>query len=185
MTTVKALNLCLIAIIVAGSIIVPQVSASAGPGSVRLASGAVPKLRWWVNASRGKTSRVPCLHIELAHLGERSSEEIPLGETSCRRVSPLPNALGVVDELDHPNLTVIVMAFPEAADSISLFFRGHVKDRTVPLELLSARKSEKAGLFPFRFFAIAFRGRSCLSRFVAHNRSGGVLYDGGRMRCRA
>jgi hypothetical protein len=91
----------------------------------------------------------------------------------------------VVDELDHPNKTVIAMAFPSTARTVSLYFQGSLADRMLPLKLLSKLKARKAGLQPFRYFAIAFEGNSCLSRFITHDQRGDILFDGGHMRCQS
>jgi hypothetical protein len=116
---------------------VAEVSASSPPSPVRLASGLLPKFRWWMDAYKGRTPRIPCLHIELTRRGKHSpvADVIDLGETSCRSVSPLPNAFGIVDELDHPKVTVIGMAFPKTAYAVSLYFQGPLKDRTIQLKL--------------------------------------------------
>ena len=172
----------LVVILCALGVYSPQVSASSST-VVRLDGGRVSKFKWDVLASEGGSRKRPCLQIELERLHHRSPAEIQLGEVSCRPVQPLPNLLGVVDELDHPNVTVIAMAFPRAARSVSLFFAGKKKDLTMPLKLLSRYKAAKAGLVPFRYGAVAFKGQSCLSRFVTHAKDGTVLDDGGPMRC--
>jgi hypothetical protein len=172
----------LIVIVCALVVYSPEVSASSST-PVHLDGGPVSKFKWDVLASEGGSRKRPCLKIVLERLRHRSPVEIQLGEVSCRPVQPLPNLLGVVDELDHPNVTVIAMAFPRAARSVSLFFAGKKKDRTMHLRLLSRYKAAKARLVPFRYGAIAFKGQSCLSRFVTHAKDGTVLDDGGAMHC--
>ena len=153
------------------------------PASVRLDSGRVSKFKWSVVAFQNGSRSRPCIRINFDRLRHRNPVEIELGETSCRPVQPLPNLLGVVDELDKPQVTVIALAFPPAAYSVSLFFSGNLKDRKMDLKLLSQYKAAKAKLRPFRYGAIAFKGNSCLSRFVTHSKDGTILDDGGRMRC--
>ena len=183
MNGVRTAMLAAFLVVVLALLPVTSAAARARSGAARLGSGSVSKFRWWVNAQRGRTPEVPCLQIELVPMGKRSPFEVGLGETSCRPIRPLPNAFGVVDELVHPNVTVIAMAFPEAAQTVSLYFRGRLETHTLPLRLLSEGKARKTGLRPFRYLAFAFKGDSCLSRFITHDSGGHVLYDGGRMHC--
>lgn len=155
------------------------------PSIVRVDSGLVSKFRWKVDAYRGGASSQPCLRIDFRRVRHRNPAEIQLGETSCRAVQPLPNIFGVVDELDHPNVTVIAMAFPPKAVSITLSFAGKKKDKVLPLKLLSAHQAQKTKLLSFRYGAIAFKGNSCLDRFVTHGQNGAILDDGGKMHCQS
>jgi hypothetical protein len=185
MSSRKIARLALLVAVATASFSVSHSVARDVSEKVRLESGIVSKFRWWVNAYRGRTSLDPCLQLEIVPMGRRSPLEVGLGETSCRPVSPLPNAFGVVDELDHPKVTFIVMAFPRNARTISLYFQGQHHDRTLPLEPLSSLKMRKAELRSFRYVSFAFQGNSCLSRFITHDSKGRVLDDGGHMRCRA
>lgn len=159
------------------------VAVGSAPPRVRLAYGSAEKFRWWVDAYRQGSRETPCLQIELRHMGKTSPLDPKLGETSCRPVSALPNAFGVVDELDHPNMTVIAIAVPQRSRWVVLYFHGRLADRKVALQLLSPSKVRKTRVQPFRYAAVGFRGRSCLSRFVTLDGSGDVIFDGGPMRC--
>lgn len=168
-----------------GSLCVTQGRAAGGPDPVRLGSGSIRQYHWWVNVYRGKTRKVPCIDINLVDRAGETPIEGEVGETSCRSTSPLPNALAVVDELDRPKFTVLAMGFPNNARSVTLEFNGRLRKRTVPLELLSPVKAQKAGLRSFRYVTFAFLGDSCLSRFVTHDARGRTVFDGERMHCQA
>jgi hypothetical protein len=157
--------------------------AADGPKPVRLGSGTLRQYHWWVNVYRGQSRKAPCIDINLINRAGESSLEGEIGETSCRSTSPLPNALGLVDELNHPKVTVLAMGFPRDARSVTLEFNGKLQRRTVPLELLSPLKVRRAKLQSFRYFTFAFLGDSCLSRFITHDARGRILFDGERMHC--
>jgi hypothetical protein len=159
-------------------------------GRVRLGSGRLGRFRWMADTYRsdgrhGVSS--PCLHVELERAHRYPSQnplEISVESTNCSSLSPTPDLVSLVDEIGEPKMTVLVMAFPPKVHGVTLYFNGHVADRTVQLRLLSSRKASKAHLDPFRYGTFAFTGNSCVSRFVAHSRAGRVVYDGGRMKCR-
>lgn len=94
-----------------------------------------------------------------------------------------PNILSIVDEIDRPRMTVVAMAFTTQVHSVSLYFAGPTKPRTLPVRLLSEKKVRKVHLEPFRYGTFAFAGRSCINRFIARSKSGAVVDDGGPMRC--
>jgi hypothetical protein len=185
MKSVKTAIIAGAALIAFGSLCVTQGRAAGGPDPVRLGSGSIRQYHWWVNVYRGHTRKVPCIDINLVDRAGETPVEGEVGETSCRSTVPLPNALAVVDELDHPKFTVLAMGFPKDARTVTLEFNGRLRQRTVPLELLSPVKARKAGLQPFRYFTLAFLGDSCLSRFITHDARGRTLFDGGRMHCHA
>jgi len=185
MRNVKTVAVAAAALIAFGSLCVTQCWAAGGPNPVRLGSGSLRQYHWWVNVHRGQTRKVPCIDIRLVDDAAESPLEDEISETSCRSTSPLPNALGVVDELNNPNVTVIAMGFRRDARTVTLVFNGRLRKRTLPLELLSPMKAHKAKLQPFRYFTFAFLGDSCLSRFITHDRRGHILFDGGRMHCQA
>lgn len=136
----------------------------------------------WAHADKDPQSGAAKVEVKVD--GSAAKTESPGCSTkNCQINSSPPNLLGVVDELDYPNVTVIAMAFPRAARSVSLFFAGKKKDLTMPLKLLSRYKAAKARLVPFRYGAVAFKGQACLSRFVTHAKDGTVLDDGGTMHC--
>jgi hypothetical protein len=167
------------------------VSSASRTPSVLLGSGRVGKNRWFAFSTRDQGTggdRRPCLDVSLEPIHRPSPPnplEISVGGSSCSGLRPTPELLSVVDELKRPKVTVLAMAFVPEVYSVTLYFNGHLEDRTVQLSLLSAYKATKARLAPFRYAALAFAGDSCVSRFVAHARDGGVLYDGGRMGCHA
>jgi hypothetical protein len=181
----KVATMITIALSVLGSCGVTPCRAFGGPKAVRLGSGALRNYHWRVNVYHGQTSRIPCIDIQLLNSAARSPIEGEIGETSCRATSPLPNALGLVNESDHAMVTVLAMGVPMNAREVTLVFHGSLRKRTMPLELLSGVKANKAKLRPFRYFTFAFRGHSCLSRFITHDARGHVLFDGGRMHCQA
>lgn len=149
-----------------------------------LGAGKVRHFKWSVLAfSSGKPAsrHQVCLQLNV-HSVPPEEIEIPLGEVACGSVRPFLN-IAVVDELEKPPTTFIVLGFPRQVASVSLYFKGPMRDRTIPLELLSPAQAHKTGLAPFRYFALAFSGRSCLSRFVTHARRGAVLDEGERMGC--
>lgn len=152
---------------------------------MRLGSGSLRQYWWSVNVHRGQTRKVPCIDITLVDRTAETPIEGEVSESSCRSTTPLPNALAIVDELSHPKVTVLAMGFPKDARAVTLVFHGHLRKRTVPLELLSPRKARKADLRPFRYVTLAFQGDSCLSRFITHDAQGRVLFDGGRMHCQS
>jgi hypothetical protein len=175
-------------IIILGAICVSGASAGVSPHrpKAQLGSGKVLNFHWNAFVFRGKGAggaKRTCLSIGLKPPSSPSPVEVPIADTSCRRIGSIPNLLGVVDELDRPKITLLVMGFEPRVRSVSLFFAGKVADRTLALPKLSSFKAAKAGVRPFRYGTFAFAGNSCLSRFVAHARGGNVLDDGGRMRC--
>lgn len=161
----------------------PIANGASSSATTRLAHGRVGRYHWRVDAYRRSSAHVPCLQIELHRSGKPEPLEPQVGEVSCRPVSPFPNAFGVVDELSHPNVTVIAFGLATQDRSIALYFHGSARDRVVPAKLLSPFKIRKTGLRPFRYVALAFKGRSCLSRFVIRDKFGDVAFDGGPMRC--
>jgi hypothetical protein len=164
-------------------------NAVATPSStVHLASGRVAQFKWRALAFRPNSqggSQRPCLYIGFKPLRSRSEGpiEIRAESTNCAPLRPIPNLVSVVDELHKPRMTGLVMGFGSEVHSVSLYFKGRTADRTIQLHLLSKSKAAKGHLVPFRYGSFAFAGDSCVSRFVAHSKDGGVLYDGGRMRC--
>jgi len=173
------------AVIAVGSLCGTRCWGAGGPDLVRLGSGSLHQYHWWVNVYQGPTRKVPCIDISLADRAGETPIEDELGETSCRSTSPLPNGLAIVDELDHPKVTVLAFGFSEEARTVALMFNGRLRNRTVPLERLSAAKVRKARVRPFRYFTFAFLGDSCLSRFITHDERGRTLFDGGPMHCQA
>lgn len=165
-------------------------SAQEGPGAkAKLGAGRVGPFKWSVLAfaAHGPApSHAPCLQLKV-HEVHPEPLEIGLGEVACGPVRPglIPPFLNieVVDELKQPPVTFAVMAFPANVASVSLFFRGSIRDRVQPLKLLSRSKARKTGLARFRYFSLAFSGRSCISRFVTHLRSGAVLDPGEPISC--
>jgi hypothetical protein len=174
-----------VAALVFASLCVAQGWAAGDQDPVRLGGGSVRQYHWRVNVYHGRTAKVPCIDIKLRDRAAENPIEDEVGETSCRATSPLPNALAVVDELDHPKFTVLAMGFPTNARTVTLVFNGRLRKRTVPLRLLSSAKVGKTKLHPFRFVTFAFLGDSCLSRFITHDAYGRVLVDGERMHCQA
>jgi hypothetical protein len=176
----------LVAVGGAGSSVVT--AASGGP-SVKLGGGQVGNYRWTALAFRGRgqgAAKRPCLQLGMRRIHKPSPPnplEGGIGEVSCRPFQPIPALLAVVDEIDTPMFTMLVMAFPPNVESVSLFFNGRVRDRAIPMKLLSPHQARRARLVPFRYGAFAFPGHSCVSRFVAHSRTGRVIDDGGHMRC--
>lgn len=157
---------------------------------VQLGSGRLAGFRWVADAYRSKgrygASR-PCLHIGFEPRGGQAVEdplEIPVESTNCGPVHPIPDLVSLVDEVDEPKMTALVMAFAPKVWSVTLYFDGRVADRTVQLLSLSKYKARRARLNRFRYGTFAFVGNSCISRFVAHSRTGRVVYDGERMKCR-
>lgn len=154
--------------------------------AVRLGGGDIGRFLWSAVAFRSRghgSDKRPCLELKL-HPKHPELLEIPIGDLSCRPVHPRPNFFGVVDEIDKPRVTMYAMAFPSSVHSVSLYFAGKLGDRTIPLKLLSSAQAEKTGLARFAYANLAFRGRSCLSRYVARSATGRIVEDGGRMRCR-
>jgi hypothetical protein len=92
--------------------------------------------------------------------------------------------MGLVDELDHPQISLFVMAFGLRFDKVALSFNGPMKDRTVALREISSVKANTARLHPFRYLALAYLGSSCLERFVGLSAEGVVLFDSELMHCR-
>jgi hypothetical protein len=183
-----------VAIVVAGYVLA-LTSVAGGVGrvatpTVRLDSGLITKFRWSAFASRARGpngGRRPCLTIGLQRVHRPPVPdplEIPIGDTSCGSVRPVPNVLGVVDEVDRPQVNLLIMGFDSRVRSVALFFSGSLGDKQMPLRLLSQGKAAKARIQPFRYGAFVFRGRSCLTRFVAHSQTGRVVDDSGYMRCR-
>lgn len=163
-------------------------ASTAVPTAVQLGIGRIAKHHWAVVSTQdngyGGVNR-PCLRvtIEPVHRASPSSSaDIPVGGVNCGSLRPTPDLLSVVDELDHPKVTVLAMAFIPQAHEVTLYFAGRSK-RDVELKLLSRRKSHKAGLVPFRYATLAFAGNTCVTRFVVHYKNGEILNDGGRMRC--
>ena len=154
--------------------------------TVRLGGGVIGGSQWSLVAFRPRasnTAKRPCLELNLRP-NHPEELEIPVGDVSCRPVRPRPNFFGVVDEFHKPWTTMLAMAFPPTVHSVSLYFAGKLRDRTIPLELLSPSQAEKTGLAKFAYASLAFRGRSCLSRYVARSSIGRVVEDGGRMGCK-
>jgi hypothetical protein len=81
-------------------------------------------------------------------------------------------------------MSMLAIAFPPSVHSVSLYFAGKIRDRTVPLKLLSPSQAEKTGLVRFRYISLAYRGRSCLTRFVTRSSTGRVIDSGEPMPCR-
>jgi len=163
--------------------------AARSSSSVLLDSGVLAKnWEWTVRTSRPRGSNSaqrPCISVELNPIHPSSPIEFSEGESSCRRpLVDYPNILAIVDEFNKPTRTVVGMAFSTDAYSVSLYFSGSIKDRTIPLHLLSEGQAKRAHLDAFRYGAIAFTGQSCIDRFIVRSKSGAVLDDGGRMRCR-
>ena len=169
---------------------IPSGLASADPdGSsfrpkASLAAGRVGPLKWsMLTFSPGKPSSRHRLCLQLnVHSVQPKEIEIPLGEVACGPVHRFLN-ITLVDELEHPPITLMIFAVPQRAASVPLYFKGRMRDRTNPLTPLSRRKAQKTGLAPFRYFTLAFSGRSCLSRFVTHLPSSAVLENGEQMGC--
>lgn len=92
--------------------------------------------------------------------------------------------MGLVDEIDRPQVALFAMAFGLQYAKVELYFNGPAKDRTVALKEISSAKAKKANLRPFRYFALALLGRSCLERFVGMSADGAVLFDSEIMHCR-
>ena len=155
-----------------------------GP-SATLDSGHVADFRWKATVfGNGNRPFRPCVRVDLQparHPLPLDPTEVQVGETQC---APVPNLLSVVNELNRPKITALVMAFSREARSVSLYFNGQIEDRTIPLDGISARKARRIGIAPFSYMAIAFSGNSCVSRFVTHAKSGVILEDGGHMQCR-
>jgi len=163
---------------------VPHRQASVVLGSSRLAAFRWKATTYRPNAAHGAFR--PCLHVAFQperQSGANDPLEIPIESTNCAPLKPWPDVVSLVDEVHNPKMTAVVMAFPLAAHSVSLYFRGRLIDRTIKLTRLSRYMAKKARVRPFRYGTIAFIGNSCLSRFVAHSRTGRVIYDGGRMKC--
>lgn len=158
--------------------------------AVRLGSGQLIGFRWTADTYRPKSrhgASRPCLHIGFEpadHSAPQDPLEISVESTNCGPLHPTPDLVSLVDEVDEPKMTALVMAFPLKVHSVRLYFNGPVADRTVQLHLLSSQKATKAHLDPFRYGTFAFTGDSCISRFVARSRTGRMVYDGGRMNCR-
>ena len=175
---------------VLATLTIPSELASADPDGTSfrpkaaLGAGRVGPLKWsTLTFSPGKPSSRHRLCLQLnVHSVQPEEIEIPLGEVACGSVHPFLN-ITLVDELEHPPITLTIFAVPQRAASVSLYFKGRMRDRTIPLTLLSRRKAQKTGLAPFRYFTLAFSGRSCLSRFVTHLPSGAVLENGEHMGC--
>ncbi len=158
--------------------------------AVRLGSGQLAGFRWTADTYRPKSrhgASRPCLHIGFEP-ADRSAPQDPLEisveSTNCGPLHPTPDLVSLVDEVDEPKMTALVMAFPLKVHSVTLYFNGHVADRIAQLRLLSSHKATKAHVYPFRYGTFAFTGDSCVNRFVAHSRTGRMVYDGGRMNCR-
>lgn len=157
---------------------------------VVLGTGRLGGFRWKAETYRSKSAHAasrPCLHIGFrpAHRPTNPDPlEISIESTGCGPLHPTPDLVSLVDEVRNPKMTAIVMGFPLAVHSVSLYFNGHLKDRAIELDRLSLYKARKARINPFRYGTFAFTGDSCLSRFVAHSGTGRVVYDGGRMDCR-
>jgi hypothetical protein len=156
----------------------------ASQSKVLLGAGKVRHFRWSVSAlssGRRYAAKRPCLRLNVRSVPPEEIE-IPLGEERCGSVHPFLN-IDVADGLEKPPVGFLVVAFPRRAATVSLYFRGAMRDKTIPLTLLSKEQSRKTGLAPFRYFVLAFSGRSCLSRFVTHSATGAVLDAGERMGC--
>jgi hypothetical protein len=168
-----AFSLCLAALAL--------VAGTAEGATVGLKAGASGPYTWSVQASRpgGASGGLrPCLHLAIR------GSFVPFSDTRCSALERQPLTLGLVDELDTPQVTLIAMAFGARYDRVMLYFNGSVKDRTVFLRELPGSKASKARLRPFRFLALAFLGGSCLERFVGVSSDGAVLFDSELMRCR-
>jgi hypothetical protein len=157
----------------------------ASPPKAALGGGRVGPLKWSAStfsAAVSRSSHRPCLQLDTS-LVHPEDLEIPVDEVACGPVQPIPLNIAVFDGLERPAVTFLIMAFPRKAASVSLYFKGRMRDRTISLKLLSPAKARKTGLAPFRYFSLAFSGPSCLSRYVTHSRSGSVLLDGEHMAC--
>jgi len=159
------------------------------PAKAFLGAGRVGPFKWSVltfSPHGPAPSHTPCLQLKVRAV-RPDPLEIGLGEVICGAVRPGPVKpflnISVVDELIQPPITFEVMAFPANVASVSLFFKGPLRDRVLPLKLLSRGKAQRTGLAPFRYYTLAFSGRSCLVRFVTHTRSGAVHDHGEHMGC--
>lgn len=157
----------------------PAVRAS----EVLIERGAMPGFRWHVAANRGPKSKVGeviCLRVKI--IPGNPESELPLDESACADPRSRPIMLSLVDEFDHPNATVLGMAFAKKVVSVTLHFRGRVPTREVSLHLPSGSAKRRLGM-QIRLGATAFLGQSCVKRIVGHTRSGPVAYDSGPMHC--
>lgn len=165
--------------------------ARAGSGDISdkavLESGRSGKWAWTMNVSADdlKVSRLshrPCIEVSLTPLGPVSPiDSIPYART-CGPLSPVPMIIGLTEASKTPWITVIAIAFPARVSLVRLYINGR-RSRLVELSLLSRHKSLKTRTAPFRYGALAFRGRFCLERFLGYSPSGRVLFDGGHMSC--
>ncbi|HXR61288.1 MAG TPA: hypothetical protein VN732_08185 [Solirubrobacterales bacterium] len=111
-----------------------------------------------------------------------AESELPLDEAACRDIRSTPNLLSLVDEFDHPNATVLGMAFAKEVVEATLHFRGSLPTREIDLHLPSGPAMRNVG-DEVRVGGTAFLGRSCVKRIVGHLHSGRVAYDSGPMHC--
>lgn len=161
--------------------------AQASAGRWSLFGRVAQKYRWSVRVSPDRhvgRSR-PCLSVEVMPLKRASPMEFGEGDESCRRpVALFPNLVSIVDELGKPTVTVVGMLFAPSATSVSLYFSGGMKPRTVRLKRMGGNSGSRVGATAFSYGAIAFAGQSCIDRFISRSASGQIVDDGGRMHCR-
>jgi len=88
----------------------------------------------------------------------------------------------MIDEIAHPNVAVLVMAFKPAVAQVRLFVAGR-KSKVYSVVDLGEQKASKARLAPFEYLTLGFIGHFCLERFVTYADNGRVLDPGERMGC--
>lgn len=152
--------------------------AKATHASLLLEAGHLGRIRWSLSAlpDPDHDGRV-CLRIALSHTA------IPFGDGRCADLREEPNTFAIVDEVEHPTVRLLALAFPSDINRVRLTFGGAEKPKWVWLRRIGPARGARLEVGPFRFRAFVRAGGSCISRLEAFRAVGGLAYDSGGMRC--